>query len=317
MDRFREMEIFAAVASAGSLSAAARRLGLSVALVSKQLSQLERRLGARLVNRTTRKLALTDDGLSFLERSRAILADIADAEDAVSGNGELRGVIRISAPVAFGRAWLAPLIADFATRHAKLRLHLQLTDSIVDLLDENIDLAVRFGDLPESSLRSRRLVAAQRLICAAPSYLKARGVPQTLEDLAGHDCIGICTAPGGQVWRFTGPDGEHTLSISGRLAANNGEVVHAWALAGLGLAQKSVWDVAGDLAAGRLVVVLGQYRRHEDLHAVFPPGRQIPRRVRAFADFLTEELQRREPRLRRRSAPSRALPQKARSAGRR
>lgn len=314
MDRFREMEVFSAVAAAGSLSAAARRLRLSVAVVSKQLSQLERRLGARLVNRTTRKLALTDDGQAFLERCRAILSDIADAEDAVGGDGELRGSIRISAPVAFGRARLAPLIGRFAAQHPRVSFHLQLTDSIVDLLDENIDLAIRFGTLPGSSLLARRLVGAHRLICAAPSYLKARGVPQSLEDLAAHDCIVICTAPGGQVWRFTGPEGETALRITSRLAANNGEVVHAWALAGLGLAQKSIWDIAEDLAAGRLVTVLEHCRRDENLHAVFPPGRQIPRRVRAFVDFIARELQAAERGLLRSAAsPARA----ARSARRR
>ncbi len=288
------MEIFAAVAIAGSLSAAARRLNLSIAVVSKQLSQLERRLGARLVNRTTRKLTLTEEGLTFLERCREILNSVADAEQAVSGrDGVLTGTIRISAPVAFGRKRLAPLIASFAARHPRVRLHLHLNDSIVDLLTENIDVAFRFGDLPESSLVTRRLVAAQRVICAAPSYLKVRGIPQALSDLAHHDCIAVCAGqgPGVQIWRFTSPEGEQSLRIDGRLAANNGEVAHAWALAGLGLAQKSVWDVAEDIAAGRLQVVLPQYRREESLHAVFPPGRQIPRRIRAFVDYVAAELQ--------------------------
>lgn len=294
MDRLREMEIFAAVAIAGSLSAAARRLNLSIAVVSKQLSQLERRLGVRLVNRTTRKLTLTEEGITFLERCREILNSVADAEQAISAdNGALTGTIRISAPVAFGRGRLAPLIAAFAARHPKLGFHLQLNDSIVDLLTENIDLAIRFGDMPESSLVTRRLVAAQRIIVAAPAYLKARGMPQSLADLATHDCIALCAGQGSgsQIWRFTHPEGERSLRVNGRLAANNGEVAHAWALAGLGLAQKSLWEVADDIAAGRLVVVLPDYRREENIQAVFPPGRQIPRRIRAFVDFLSNELQ--------------------------
>lgn len=303
MDRLREMEIFAAVATTGSLSAAARHQRVSVAMVSKQLAQLERRLGTRLVTRTTRKLALTEEGRLFLERCRDILADIADAEQTISNHdGELSGTIRISAPVAFGRARLAPLIAAFAARHPQLSFHLQLTDTVVDLLDENIDMAVRFGDLPDSRLLTRRLVGSYRIICASPAYLKARGRPQSPADLPGHDCIAICYAEGagsrGQVWRFTGPDGgETSLRISGRLAANNGEVAHAWALAGLGLAQKSIWDIADDLAAGRLVPVLAGYRRDESLHAVFPPGRQIPRRLQAFADYLTAELRKAERRM--------------------
>ena len=248
-----------------SLSAAARRLNLSIAVVSKQLAALERRLGSRLVTRTTRKLALTEDGLAFHERCKAILDEIADAEQAVAGaDGRLTGTIRVTAPVAFGRSWITPLIAAFASQHPQLSFHLMLTDTIVDLLAENIDLALRMGDLPESSLRARRLVSNRRLICGAPDYLKRRGVPQQL---------------------------------SGRLAANNGEVAYAWTRAGLGLAQKSIWDVAEDLKAGRLVAVLADYRRDEAVHAVFPPGRQIPHRVLCFADFLTKELQAAERRV--------------------
>lgn len=298
MDRLREMEIFAAVAASGSLSAAARRLNLSIAVVSKQLAALERRLGSRLITRTTRKLALTEDGLAFFERCKGILDEIADAEQAVAGaDGRLIGTIRITAPVAFGRAWVTPLIADFAAKHPQLSFHLQLTDTVVDLLEENIDLALRMGDLPESSLRARRLVSNQRLICGTPAYLKRHGTPQTLADLAAHDCIAICGTGPGQVWRFTGDTEETALRITGRLAANNGEVAYAWTLAGLGLAQKSIWDVAEDLKHGRLVAVLPQYRRDEAVHAVFPPGRQIPHRVLCFVDYLTRELQAAERRM--------------------
>jgi len=293
MDRLREMEVFAAVAASGSLSAAARRLNLSIPVVSKQLAALERRLGVRLINRTTRKLALTDDGLAFYDRCKGILAEVADAEQAVAGaDGKLTGTIRITAPVAFGRAWITPLIAKFALLHPDLTFHLQLTDTIVDLLDDNIDLALRMGDLADSSLRSRRLVKNQRLICGSPAYLKRRGMPQTLADLDTHDCIAICGSGGpGQVWRFTGRNDDTALRITGRLSANNGEVAYAWVLAGLGLAQKSIWDVADDLQAGRLTAVLGGYRREEDVHAVFPPGRQVPHRVLCFVDFLVKELQ--------------------------
>ncbi len=292
MDRLREMEIFAAVAGSGSLSAAARRLSLSVAVVSKQLAALEKRLGSRLVTRTTRKLALTEDGQAFFERCRGILDEIADAEQAVAGaDGRLTGSIRITAPVAFGRSRLAPLIAAFAAQQPQLNFHLQLTDTIVDLLEENIDLAIRMGELTDSSLRARRLVANQRLICGAPTYFRTRGIPQQLEDLAGHDCIAISGSGGsGQVWRFTG-DEETALRISGRLSASNGEVAYAWMLAGLGLVQKSIWDVADDLRDGKLIAVLPQYRRVEAVHAVFPPGRQVPHRLTCFVDFIAKELQ--------------------------
>ncbi|QDO96764.1 LysR family transcriptional regulator [Ferrovibrio terrae] len=293
MDRLREMEIFAAVAGGGSLSAAARRLNLSVAVVSKQLAALEKRLGSRLVTRTTRKLALTEDGQAFFERCRGILSEIADAEQAVAGaDGRLTGSIRITAPVAFGRNRLAPLIAAFAAQQPQLNFHLQLTDTIVDLLEENIDLAIRMGELTDSSLRARRLVANQRLICGAPAYFRKRGQPQQLSDLEQHDCIAICGSGGsGQVWRFTGDAQETAIRISGRLSASNGEVAYAWMLAGLGLVQKSIWDVAEDLRDGRLVTVLPQYRRAESVHAVFPPGRQVPHRVLCFVDFITKQLQ--------------------------
>jgi DNA-binding transcriptional LysR family regulator len=293
MDRLREMEIFASVAGSGRLSAAARRLNLSVAVVSKQLAALEKRLGSRLVTRTTRRLALTEDGQAFFERCRGILSEIADAEQAVAGaDGRLTGTIRITAPVAFGRSRLAPLIAAFAAQQPQLNFHLQLTDTIVDLLEENIDLAIRMGELADSSLRARRLVANQRLICGAPAYFKTRGIPQQLSDLEHHDCIAICGSGGsGQVWRFTGEAQETAIRISGRLSASNGEVAYAWMLAGLGLVQKSIWDVAEDLRDGKLVAVLPQYRRAESVHAVFPPGRQVPHRVLCFADFIAKELQ--------------------------
>ncbi len=292
MDRLREMEIFAAVAGSGSLSAAARRLSLSVAVVSKQLAALEKRLGSRLITRTTRKLALTEDGQAFFDRCRGILSEIADAEQAVAGaDGRLTGTIRITAPVAFGRSRLAPLIAAFAAQQPQLNFHLQLTDTVVDLLEENIDLAIRMGDLTDSSLRTRRLVANQRLICGAPAYFRKRGIPQQLADLESHDCIAICGSGGsGQVWRFTG-DEEAAIRISGRLSASNGEVAYAWMLAGLGLVQKSIWDVADDLRDGKLVAVLPQYRREEAVHAVFPPGRRAPHRLICFVDFIAKELQ--------------------------
>lgn len=294
MDRVREMEVFAQVAASGSLSAAARVLGLSVGAVSKHLAALEGRLGARLVSRTTRALALTDDGAAFLPRVRALLADLAEAEAVVATDDrDLSGFLRVTAAVAFGRLHVAPLVAEFLRRHPRLRLHLLLTDAVVDLVEENVDVALRFGALADSGLVARRLADNWRVVCAAPAYLERAGRPQVPADLVGHECL-VIGGGNDKAWTFVGPDGETSVRVGGHLACNNGEAVHAWALAGMGLVQKSIWDVEGDLADGRLVPVLEGWRSPDTaLHAVSPAARARSPRVRRFVEFVTEELTRR------------------------
>lgn len=291
MDRVREMEVFAQVAASGSLSAAARVLGLSVGAVSKHLAALEARLGARLLLRTTRSLALTDEGEAFLPRVRALLADLAEAEAVVAAEeGPLTGFLRVTASASFGRTHVAPLVAEFLRRHPGLRLHLLLTDTILDLVEENVDVALRFGVLPDSGLVARRLAANWRVVCAAPAYLERAGRPLSPAELAGHECLVIGDG-NERVWTFVGGDGEESVRVGGRLASNNGEVVHSWALEGMGLALKSVWDVEGDLAAGRLVAVLEQWRSPDTaLHAVSPAARARSPRVRRFIDFVAAHL---------------------------
>ena len=294
MDRVREMEVFAQVAASGGLSAAARVLGLSVGAVSKHLAALEDRLGARLVLRTTRSLSLTDEGAAFLSRVRALLADLAEAEAVVAADeGDLSGFLRVTAAVAFGRRHIAPLAAEFLRRHPRLRLHLLLTDQVVDLVEGNVDVGLRFGALADSALVARRIAGNWRVLCAAPSYLERAGRPETPDDLAAHQCLVIGDG-NEKVWTFVGPGGEVAVRVGGSLASNNGEVVHAWALEGLGLVQKSIWDVEGDLASGRLVPVLDQWRSPDmALHAVSPKARASAPRVRRFVEFVAAELARR------------------------
>lgn len=291
MDRIREMEVFAQVAASGSLSAAARVLGVSVGAVSKHLAALEGRLGARLVMRTTRALTLTDEGAAFLPRVRALLSDLAEAEAVVAqDSGPLSGFLRVTASAAFGRVHVAPLVAKFLRQHPHLRLHLLLTDAVLDLVEENVDVALRFGVLADSELLARRLTGNWRVVCAAPSYLERAGRPLHPADLARHECL-VIGHGNERVWRFVGPGGETSVRVGGRLGSNNGEVVHAWALEGLGLVQKSLWDVEGDLVAGRLVPVLEDWRSPDTaLHAVSPAARARSPKVKRFVDFIAAEL---------------------------
>lgn len=294
MDRVREMEVFAQVAASGSLSAAARVLGLSVGAVSKHLAALEGRLGARLLLRTTRSLSLTDEGAAFLPRVRVLLSDLAEAEAVVAADeASLSGFLRVTASAGFGRTHVAPLVAEFLRRHPKLRLHLLLTDTILDVIEENVDVALRFGVLADSGLVARRLAGNWRVVCATPDYLDRAGRPALPADLVRHECLVIGDG-NERVWSFIGPEGQTSVRVGGRLASNNGEVVHAWAREGLGLVLKSVWDVEGDLAAGRLVPVLEEWRSPDTaLHAVSPAARAHAPRVRRFVDFVAAELARR------------------------
>lgn len=291
MDRLREMEVFAQVAASGSLSGAARVLNMSVGAVSKHLAALENRLGVRLLLRTTRRLSLTVEGEAFLPRARSILADLTEAEAAVANDARpLSGFLRVTASAGFGRTHVAPLVADFLGQHPDLRLHLLLTDNVLDLVEENIDVALRFGVLADSRLLARRLAANWRIVCATPDYLDRHGRPASPADLVQHECL-VIGSGNDRVWEFIGPDGPVSVRVGGRLASNNGEVIHAWARDGLGLALKSVWDVEGDIAAGRLVPVLEEWRSPDTaLHAVSPVARGLSPRVRRFTDFIAAGL---------------------------
>lgn len=289
MEFVGDMQIFVKVVAAGSLSGAACELGFSTAMVSKRVSRLERRLGVRLLARTTRKLHLTEEGKLFHERCLRILAEIDEFETAVSAKrAQPRGTLRVTAPASFGRLHVAPLIKDFIARYPELRIQLDLTERIVDVVEEGYDMAVRVAELDDSSLVARVLAPNRRIVCASPGYLKRYGAPRIPADLVHHNCLFVSAAGRRQdTWRLLGPNGPETVKVTGALECNNGEVIHRWALDGLGLALKSTWDVGESLRKGRLKALFTEHTpRGVKIYAVYPHRQFIPPKVRLFVDFL-------------------------------
>jgi DNA-binding transcriptional LysR family regulator len=287
-DNLFDMVVFVHVVEAGSLSAAARDLHLSVAVVSRRLSRLEERLGVRLANRTTRTLSLTEEGAAFHSRCVRILGDVEDAETEVThGRDTATGLLRVTSTFAFGRRRLAPLLHEFRQLHPDLQIHLDASDSFINLVEGGYDLAIRFGALADSNLIVRQLAPNVRVICAAPAYLERHGRPATIDDLTRHDCI-IYGNPPMDHWRFADAS---SIRVKGTLGANDGEVAHAWALEGAGLVMKSIWDVEEDIRVGRLEVVLPALRLPAaPIHAVYPHRRHTAAKVRLCVDFLAKKL---------------------------
>jgi DNA-binding transcriptional LysR family regulator len=288
MTDFTDMEIFARVVAASSLSGAGREMGLSPAVVSKRLKRLEERLGTRLLQRTTRQVALTEAGQGYHERVLAILASVEEAEAFVSRRSEeARGLLKVSAPTSFGRMHVAPHLARFFEAHPEVTVNLDLSDAFVDILADGYDLAIRIAALDDSSLVARRLAPNHRVLVAAPSYLARRGAPQSAADLARHNCL---TASPHDAWRLEGRDGPVSVRAFGNLQTNSSEVVREACLAGLGVALRSTWDVGPDLQAGRLQVVLPELRGSSrvGIYAVYPSRRFLPHKVRLFIDFLAD-----------------------------
>jgi len=289
MDRLSEMAVFAKVVEVHGFSAAARVLGISKSAVSKHVAALEDRLGARLLNRTTRRLSLTAAGAIFYEHSARLLAEADAAEAAVTDlHTRPRGLLRVNAPMSFGILHLAPAIPGFTALYPDVQIELALNDRIVDLVDEGFDVAVRIARLPESSLVARRLAPSRGVLCGAPEYFRRHGVPHHPRDLQAHNCLRYTyrQAPPDEWW-FRGPDGEVSVRVSGSLRANNGDALRAAALAGLGIAVLPSFIVGPDLAAGRLQAVLTDYDgAAASIYAVYPAGRHLPIKVRAFVDFL-------------------------------
>ncbi|MDA0190932.1 MAG: LysR family transcriptional regulator [Proteobacteria bacterium] len=287
MDAFKQITAFVAAATRGSLSAAARTEAVTPAIIGRRIDALEARLGVRLLLRTTRRLSLTFEGQAFLEDCQRILNDLANAEAAVSLGGiRIGGHLKVSAPAGFGRRHVAPLVAAFMNENPEVTVTLDLTDRLVDLLNEGVDCAVRIGEMADSSLVSSKLGEMRRVVVASPGYLARHGVPLTPEALAGHNCLSLGQQRG---WALRAtPAGEVVnFKVGGRFDCNDGAVLHEWALDGAGLAWRSLWEVAADLAAGRLVSVLDDYAAPPmGIHAVFPQRRQLPLRVRAFIDVL-------------------------------
>ncbi|WEK52261.1 MAG: LysR family transcriptional regulator [Candidatus Kaistia colombiensis] len=286
MSTLSDMEIFARVVTAGSLSAAGRELDLSPAVVSKRLKRLEDRLGTRLLQRTTRQIALTEAGRGFHDRVVQILASIDEAESFVSRRSDVaRGTLKVSAPTTFGRLHIAPYLGVFLAANPGLTVNLVLSDEFVDLVKDGIDVSIRIAELTDSSLVARRLAPNHRLLCATPAYLAEHGMPKTIAELSRHTLLATASQ---DPWRLEGPDGPVTVHVEGRLRTNSNEVVREAVLAGLGIAFRSTWDVGPELREGRLVVVLPAYRasRHVAVHAVYPSRRFLAAKVRLFIDHL-------------------------------
>ncbi len=287
MSRLKQIETFVSVANRGSLSAAAAAEGVAAGVVSRRLDALEARLGVKLLLRTTRRLSLTFEGSAYLEDCQRILRELGDAEAAVSlGGARARGHLRLSAPAGFGRRHVAPLLMPFLDANPEVSVDLDLSDRIVDLVNEGVDCAIRIGELSDSSLVSVRLADNPRLVVASPAYLERCGVPRALADLARHDCLSLGQQRG---WLFR--QGEETVSIkvSGRLECNDGAVLHEWALAGRGLAWRSMWEVKDELRRGALVAVLQEFAAPPTgIHAVFPQRKYLPLRVRLLVDLLRQ-----------------------------
>jgi DNA-binding transcriptional LysR family regulator len=291
LDALTDIAVFVRVVTRGSFTLAAEDLRLSRAVVSKYLSRLEDRLGARLLHRTTRRLSLTEAGAALFEASRGALERIEEAEAAVARfQAKPRGRLRVSAPMSFGILHLGPAMSDFGRAFPEITLDVKLDDRYVNLVEDGFDVAVRIGELTDSSLVARKLATTHALACASPAYLDEHGEPETPEDLAAHNCLVYSYLA--DVWRFTAPDGrEIPVAVNGNLRINNGIVLAEAAVAGHGILASPSFYVAPLLRAGRLRRILGRYKlKALGIHAVYPQRAHVPPKVRAFVDFLAQRF---------------------------
>jgi len=289
MARLKQIESFAAVATKGSLTAAARAEGVAPAVIGRRIDALEERLGVKLLLRTTRRITLTHEGSAFLEDCQRLLADLGNAEASVSAGGvKASGHLRVTAPGGFGRRHVAPLVPRFIAQHPEVSLSLNLSDRVVDIVNEGFDCAVRVGDLPDSSLVSVRLADNRRLCVASPAYLQRAGVPQSPAELARHECLTLSSdASQTRGWAFVVDAALTHLRPSGRLDCSDGQVLHDWCVDGLGIAWRSAWEVQTEVVSGRLVSVLDNFAAPPNgIYAVFAQRKHLPLRVRLWIDFL-------------------------------
>jgi DNA-binding transcriptional LysR family regulator len=288
-----DLTFFSALIRSGSLSAAAREFDVTPSAVSKWLRQLEHRLGVRLINRTTRRISLTSEGEVYLAEGRRILAEIDDLEQTVaSTRAAPKGLLKVNATLGFGRNYIAPAISKFARQYPDLEVQLQLTDRPMNLAEESIDIGIRFGEPPDSRVVARKIANNRRRVFASPAYLKARGRPQTPNDLALHNCLILRqddTAYG--LWRFSKGRQLQTVKVRGTMSSNDGEVVLNWALDGHGILMRAEWDAAKYLRSGRLEVVLDQFDLPSaDIYAVYSQKQNLAAKVRVFVDFLVQHF---------------------------
>jgi len=292
MDKLESLRAFVKVVQHGGLSAAARDLRLSRSAVSKYLIDLETELGVQLLVRTTRSASPTENGQAYYERVVAILAEIDEADAAVSSlQAEPRGILRVNAPMSFGTLHLGTAIADFMEKYPELKIQLVLSDELIDPVREGFDVTLRIADLASSSLVARKISPAPRVICAAPSYLQRRGTPQHPDDLREHDCLTYGHLATAYQWKLTGPDGDHWIQIPWTLCTNNAEVLRDASVKGRGLALLPTFIAGADLRTGALTVVLTQYKAPEiSVYAIYPQTKHLSVKVRVFIDFLAERF---------------------------
>ena len=288
MDKLDSIRAFTKVVQHGSFSAAARELRLSRSAVSKYVIDLERELGVQLLVRTTRRVAATENGQGYYERCLAILADLEEADLAVTrAQAAPRGILRVNAPMSFGTLHLGRAIADLMEQYPELRVALVLSDEFVDPVQEGFDVTLRIGDLPSSSLIARKLAPALRVMCAAPAYLAQHGTPQHPDELRDHQCLTYGYLATGVQWKLTGPDGDHWINVPWTLCADNAEVLRDAAVQGRGIALLPTFIAGADLQTGRLRTILPDYKAPEiSLYAVYPQTRHLSVKVRVFVDFL-------------------------------
>jgi len=291
-DRSGEMETFVAAVREGSFSSAGRALDLTPSAVSRIVSRIEARLGVRLIVRTTRSMTLTPEGEAYHLAAQRILADMAEAEDAIAEQASPRGRLRVSAALAHGRLSIVPLLQDFVARYPGILVDISLSDTLADVAGARADVAIRFGPLPDSLLTARRLGENGRTIVASPDYLARMGVPQLPEDLLRHNCLSFNFRRAEPVWPFRRDGRDYALAVKGNIEANNGETLVQLARQGVGITRVGSFHVVDDIASGHLVTLLEPFNPgdREDIHAVFVGGTTTPARVRVFVDFLAEKL---------------------------
>ncbi|QID17981.1 LysR family transcriptional regulator [Nitrogeniibacter mangrovi] len=292
MDRFREMEAFVAVVEEGSFVAAGEALRVSKAAVSRAVLDLERRLGARLLQRTTRRLSITEAGRAYYDRCKQIIAELEEADSAVGAvTGRAVGKLRVNAPVSFGIRHLSALWGEFMREYPQVDLEIELSDRLVDVVDEGFDAVIRISRLVDSTLVHRKLATTRIVAAASPGYLTAHGTPTHPRELSAHATIGYDYAAHGDTWRFAGHDGTHEITTHPRARANNGDTCRALALAGQGIALQPDFLIWEDLASGRLVPVLGDYEGREiGIYVVYPSRKHLSVKVRALVDFLADRF---------------------------
>jgi len=302
MDRLKQLESFVAIATRGSLTAAAKVEGVAPAIMGRRLDALEERLGVKLLVRTTRRITLTHEGSAFLEDCQRLLVELANAEASVSAGGvKASGHLRVTAPAGFGRRHVAPLVPRFHELHPEVTLSLNLSDRVIDVAGENFDCAVRVGDLPDSSLVSIRLADNRRRCVATPEFLRRHGAPKHPSELARFACLTLSSdASQTRGWAFTVPNAAGETEVihlkpSGPLDCSDGQVLHDWCLAGHGIAWRSTWEVEAEIDAGLLVPVLDAFAAPPNgIYAVFPQRKHLPLRVRLWLDFLKAQYGRPE-----------------------